>query len=99
MKAMILEGQAPVASTPLAPREIPVPAPGPGEILVRVRACGLCRTDLHVIEGDLPPHRLPLVPGHQVVGVVEARGTGASRFRDGERIGIAWHRHTCGACA
>ncbi len=99
MKAMILERQAPVASTPLAPREIPVPAPGPGEILVRVRACGLCRTDLHVIEGDLPPHRLPLVPGHQVVGVVEARGTGASRFRDGDRIGIAWLRHTCGACA
>ena len=99
MKAMVLERQAPVATNPLALRDVPVPQPGPGEVRVRVTACGLCRTDLHVIEGDLPPPKLPLVPGHQVVGVVDALGRGAARFRPGERIGIAWLRHTCGACA
>ena len=66
---------------------------------VRVRACGLCRTDLHVIEGDLPSRKLPLVPGHQIVGVVDRLGAGAARFREGDRIGIAWLRHTCGSCA
>ena len=99
MRAMMLERQAPIGTAPLVAREIPPPEPGPGEVRVRVRACGLCRTDLHVIEGDLPPHKLPLVPGHQVVGTVDRRGTGASRFREGERIGIAWLRHTDGSCA
>jgi propanol-preferring alcohol dehydrogenase len=65
---------------------------------VRVRACGVCRTDLHVIEGDLPPRRLPLVPGHQVVGVVDRLGPGCRRLRPGDRVGIAWLRSTCGAC-
>lgn len=96
---MVLDRQGPIASAPLTHRDIPAPEPGPGEIRVRVRACGLCRTDLHVIEGDLPPRRLPLVPGHQVVGVVDRLGSGASRFREGDRIGIAWLRHTCGVCA
>jgi propanol-preferring alcohol dehydrogenase len=64
-----------------------------------VRACAICRTDLHVIEGELPPRRLPVVPGHQVVGTVDALGPGAGRFRRGERVGIAWLRATCGACA
>ena len=95
---MLLTRQARASSRPLALREIADPAPGPGEILVRVAACGVCRTDLHVIEGDLPPHRLPLVPGHQVVGRVEAAGLGASRFRAGDRVGIAWLRATCGRC-
>ncbi len=98
MKAMVLEGQAPVDSSPLALRDVPTPEPGPGEVRVRVRACGLCRTDLHVIEGDLPPKRLPLIPGHQVVGAVDRLGAGASRFRVGDRIGIAWLRHACGQC-
>ena len=96
---MVLDRQAPVSAAPLAARDIPAPEPGPGEVRVRVRACGLCRTDLHVIEGDLPARKLPLVPGHQVVGVVERLGKGTARFREGDRIGIAWLRHTCGACA
>ncbi len=98
MRAMILDRQAPIATGPLKARDVPAPEPGPGEVRVRVRACGVCRTDLHVIEGDLPPRRLPLVPGHQVVGVVDRLGRGASRFREGDRVGIAWLRHTCGIC-
>ncbi len=96
---MILRQNGPIAASPLGPAELPDPSPGPGEIRVRVAACGVCRTDLHVIEGDLPPVRLPLVPGHQVVGRVDRRGPGAARFAVGARVGIAWLRHTCGACA
>jgi propanol-preferring alcohol dehydrogenase len=99
MKAMLLERQGPVSGSPLAPREVPEPVPGAGEILVRVSVCGVCRTDLHVIEGDLPLHRSPLIPGHQVVGRVEALGPAAARFAIGDRVGIAWLRHTCGSCA
>jgi propanol-preferring alcohol dehydrogenase len=75
-----------------------VPVPGPGEVRVRVSVCGVCRTDLHVRDGDLPVHRPEVVPGHEVVGVVDAVGPGAERFERGERIGIAWLRHTCGVC-
>lgn len=96
---MLLETTAPVGARPLVESDIPEPSAGPGEIRVRVRACGICRTDLHVIEGDLPPHRRPLVPGHQVVGIVDGLGEGASRFRPGERVGIAWLASTCGHCA
>jgi propanol-preferring alcohol dehydrogenase len=99
MRAMVLDRQAPIASAPLALRDVPLPEPGAGEVRVRVLACGLCRTDLHVVEGDLPPRRLPLIPGHQVVGVVERMGAGATRFAPGDRVGIAWLRHTCGECA
>ena len=99
MKAMLLSGIRPVSASPLALAELPVPSPGQGELLVKVAACGICRTDLHVIEGDLPPVRLPLVPGHQVVGTVDSRGEGADRFPSGARVGIAWLRHTCGSCA
>jgi len=95
---MLLRSQAPIATAPLVSGELALPDPGPGELRVRVRACATCRTDLHVIEGDLPPRRLPLVPGHQVVGTVEALGPGATRFRTGDRVGIAWLRSTCGAC-
>ncbi|HEY7728858.1 MAG TPA: zinc-dependent alcohol dehydrogenase family protein [Candidatus Eisenbacteria bacterium] len=98
VRAMVLDRQAPVVSEPLALQDLPPPEPGPREVRVRVRACGACRTDLHVIEGDLPARKLPLIPGHQVVGVVDRLGPGASRFREGERIGIAWLRHTCGTC-
>lgn len=76
----------------------PTPEPGPGEVRVRVTVCGVCRTDLHVRDGDLPVHRPEVVPGHEVVGVVDALGPGARRFELGERIGIAWLRHTCGTC-
>lgn len=99
MEAMVLDTQARIETGPLTRRDLPDPEPGPGEILVRVLACGVCRTDLHVIEGDLAPHRLPLVPGHQVVGRVEAVGPEAARHRVGDRVGIAWLRGTCGNCA
>ena len=99
MRAMVLRRQAPLATRPLIPSDLPDPVPGPGEIVLRVAACGVCRTDLHVIEGDLPARRLPLVPGHQIVGVVESLGPGSARFRIGERAGVAWLRATCGACA
>ena len=83
---------------PLAWVERPVPRPGPGEIRVRVSVCGVCRTDLHLAEGDLPPRRPGVIPGHEIVGVVDARDEGADRFRLGERVGVAWLRSTCGAC-
>lgn len=75
----------------------PVPEPGPGEVLVRVEACGVCRTDLHVADGDLAPHRPHVVPGHEVVGTVARPDTGG-RFRPGDRVGVAWLRRTCGEC-
>jgi propanol-preferring alcohol dehydrogenase len=96
---MLLRAQAPIGGSPLEPADIDAPIPAAGEVRVRVRCCATCRTDLHVIEGDLPPRRLPLVPGHQVVGTVEALGPGATRFTPGDRIGIAWLRSTCGTCA
>jgi propanol-preferring alcohol dehydrogenase len=98
MRAMSLAGPAPVESAPLCCDSRPTPSPGPDEILVRVIACGVCRTDLHIVEGDLPLVRSPIVPGHQVVGRVEGTGSGARRFRPGDRVGIAWLRRTCGAC-
>ncbi len=98
MRAMLLRAQSPITTAPLGAVELPTPQPGPGEVRVRVRACAACRTDLHVIEGDLPPRRLPLIPGHQAVGQVDALGSGAHRFRRGDRLGIAWLRQTCGAC-
>jgi alcohol dehydrogenase, propanol-preferring len=99
MRAMVLDRIAPVSNSPLAWREVPTPEPGTGEVRLRVRACGLCRTDLHVIEGDLPPRTLPIIPGHQIVGVVDALGAGAGRFRIGDRVGVAWLRYTDGTCA
>lgn len=98
MRAMSLASQAPVESAPLRGESRPTPSPGPDEILVRVIACGVCRTDLHIVEGDLPLVRSPIVPGHQVVGRVEATGSDARRFHAGDRVGIAWLRRTCGAC-
>jgi propanol-preferring alcohol dehydrogenase len=95
---MLLHRPAAVADRPLRLEDVPDPVPGPGEILVEVRACGICRTDLHVVEGELPMLRTPVVPGHQVVGRVAARGEGAGRFREGDRVGIAWLRRTCGRC-
>jgi alcohol dehydrogenase, propanol-preferring len=83
---------------PLRAVEREVPEPGPGEVRVRVRACGVCRTDLHLAEGDLAPRRPGTVPGHEVVGVVDAVGPGSGRFGAGDRIGVAWLRGTCGRC-
>ena len=98
MKAMVLDHTADVASNPLQFRELPPPEPGPGEILVRVSVCGVCRTDLHVIEGELPNPMLPLIPGHQAVGVVSRVGAGVTGPSVGERVGIAWLQHTCRIC-
>ncbi len=99
MKAMQLAAIAPIDSSPLELVERPDPEPGPGEVRLRVRACAVCRTDLHVIEGDLPEQTLPIVPGHQIVGVVDRLGPGCERLDEGQRVGVAWLRHTCGRCA
>ena len=96
MRAFAVREQAPIEAAPLVREERAVPAPGAGEVLVRVTACGICRTDLHVVEGDLPLVTVPIVPGHQIVGRVER---GGARFRAGDRIGAAWLRATCGRCA
>jgi len=98
MKAMVLKERAQISGAPLACREVPDPEPGPHEILVKVHCCAICRTDLHVIEGDLPEVKTPVIPGHQVVGHVIRSGTECSRFQKGDRVGIAWLRSTCGRC-
>jgi len=98
MRAWVVESPAPITATPLELVELPDPQPGAGEVRVLVSTCGVCRTDLHVAEGDLEVRRSPLVPGHEVVGVVDAIGAGATRFETGERVGIAWLRATCGRC-
>jgi propanol-preferring alcohol dehydrogenase len=95
---MVLQAPAPIESSPLEQRDVPVPTPAANEIRVRVEACAICRTDLHVIEGELPPRRDPIIPGHQIAGVVDAVGAEARRFRIGDRVGIAWLRSTCGTC-
>jgi alcohol dehydrogenase, propanol-preferring len=99
MRAWVLSKPGPIERAPLALRDLPDPAPGPGEIAVDVSVCGVCRTDLHVVEGDLAPHRPALVPGHQIVGRVSARGPGAERFPLGARVGVAWLWRACGVCA
>lgn len=94
MKAMVLThiGQ------PLEQQEIPIPEPGRGELLINVHTCGVCRTDLHILDGDLERPRLPLVPGHQIVGTVEETGSGTSRFSAGDKVGVPWLGKTCGHC-
>jgi propanol-preferring alcohol dehydrogenase len=84
---------------PLQLRELPVPPPGPGEVRVRVLACGVCRTDLHVVDGELPEAPLPIIPGHEIVGRVDALGEGVTGFEPGQRVGIPWLGHTCGTCS
>lgn len=98
MLAWAVRHQGPLAGSPLELTEKPVPAPSPGEVLVRVLTCGVCRTDLHVAEGDLPLHRAGVTPGHEVVGTVVAAGPGTGRFALGDRVGVPWLRHTCGRC-
>lgn len=98
MKACVLDSPAPVATNPLAYRDVADPTPGPGEILLRVNYCGVCRTDLHVVEGELPPRKTPVIPGHQIVGTVERLGEGAHRFPLSTRAGIAWLHSTDQSC-
>jgi propanol-preferring alcohol dehydrogenase len=98
MRAIVLRRPAPIQSSPLELRDLPLPQPTAGQVRVRVEACAICRTDLHVVEGELPPHTEHIVPGHQVVGTVDQLGPGAKRFAPGDRVGIAWLRSTCGSC-
>lgn len=98
MQAMVLEAPGTVESRPLALREVEPLRPGPGELRLRVTACGVCRTDLHTVEGELPAPRLPLIPGHEIVGVVEEVGTGVATGLVGARVGVAWMAGTCGTC-
>ncbi|MEK6439109.1 zinc-dependent alcohol dehydrogenase family protein [Pseudonocardia sp. T1-2H] len=98
MRAWVVHRPGPIATSPLVMVERPDPEPGPGEVRLRVRACGVCRTDLHLAEGDLPPRRPSTVPGHEIVGAVDALGEGVDRFGPGERVGGAWLRGTCGRC-
>ncbi len=94
MRAMVLRQ----IRRPLVLEERPNPLPGPGEIRVRVEACAVCRTDLHVVDGDLPDPKLPIVPGHEIVGVVDGLGAGIHGFAPGDRVGVPWLGHTCGHC-
>ena len=98
MKACVLRAPAKVETNPLEFAEVAIPEPREGEICVRVHACGVCRTDLHVIEGELPPRKSPVIPGHQVVGVIEKFGKNARRFASGARVGVAWLHKTDGTC-
>jgi propanol-preferring alcohol dehydrogenase len=98
MLAWAVERPGPVDGGPLVRVEKDVPDPVAGEIRVRVRVCGVCRTDLHVTEGDLPVHRARVTPGHEIVGTVDALGAGAQRWRMGDRVGVPWLARTCGAC-
>ena len=90
MKAMLLEKCAPAEEGPLHMTELPDPEPGEREIVVRVEACGVCHTDLHTVEGELGTDCVPIVPGHEVIGVVERVGPGCRRFERGQRVGLAW---------
>ncbi len=98
MKAWLLEKQAPVEQRPLRLAEIPTPHAGPGQIRIKVMACGVCRTDAHIAEGDLPLHKSPLVLGHEIVGVVDEVGEGVDRFKLGDRAGVTWLNWACGEC-
>lgn len=94
MRAMVLQEQR----RPLVEMRVPVPRPGPGQVLIRVLACGVCRTDLHILDGDLPNPKLPLVLGHEIVGRIDEIGEDVTGFQVGERIGVPWLGHTCGRC-
>ena len=98
MRAVVLEENALIGTSPLRVMEMPDPHPGRGEVRLKVRCCAICRTDLHVIEGELPRARMPIIPGHQAVGVVDELGEGCRRLVPGRRVGVAWLRHTCGVC-
>ena len=94
MRAMLLD----TLGRPLRLADVPVPSPGPGQLLLRVRACAVCRTDLHVVDGELPEPKLPLIPGHEIVGEVAALGERVEGFADGDRVGVPWLGWTCGEC-
>lgn len=94
MLAMVMKAR----QQPLAAVEMPIPEPGPGQLLIRVSACGVCRTDLHVVDGDLPEPKIPIIPGHEIVGTVAGKGDEVERFAVGQRVGVPWLGFTCGRC-
>src|SRR3954454_11631134 len=94
MRAMILDAPR----QPLHLTDLPIPPPGDGQVLLRVHACGICRTDLHIRDGELADPKLPLIPGHQIVGTITGRGPGATRLAEGERVGVPWLGGTAGTC-
>ncbi len=98
MRAMVLAQPKPVAERPLELREVETPKPGPGEVRLRIRCCGVCHTDLHTVEGELALPKLPIIPGHQIVGFVDALGTGVRLYREGDRLGVPWLYSTDGNC-
>jgi alcohol dehydrogenase, propanol-preferring len=98
MKAMVLDHTGDVSSHPLQLRDQPAPTPQPCQVLVKIHVCGVCRTDLHVVEGELPCPALPVIPGHQAVGTVVRVGSEVSEVKEGDRVGIAWLQGTCGGC-
>jgi len=98
MRAMLLERSADVGTSPLQLRDVPAPDPGPGQVRVKIRVCGVCRTDLHIAEGDLPLVKRPVIPGHETVGMVDKIGAGVRSVKEGDRVGVAWLQGTCGQC-
>jgi propanol-preferring alcohol dehydrogenase len=98
MRAMVVHATGLAENSPLVLEEVPVPEPGAGEVRLRVSRCGVCHTDLHIVEGDLTPHLRPVIPGHQVVGYVDAVGTGVRSLKPGDRVGVPWLYSTCGKC-
>lgn len=96
---MVLKSCSPIEQNPLVEAEVSVPVPNENEVLINIKACGICHTDLHIIEGELPSRKLPLIPGHQIVGVVEGMGERISRFKKGDRVGIPWLNSVCGKCS
>ncbi len=98
MRAMVLEKPGEVAVGPLVLRDVPVPEARGDQVRIRVRACGVCRTDLHIVEGELPPGKQPVILGHQVVGIVDQVGREVADVKEGDRVGIAWLQETCGRC-
>jgi propanol-preferring alcohol dehydrogenase len=98
MKAWIVEEQKNIEDKPLKLVELPVPEPGENEIRIKITHCGICRTDLHIAEGDIPLSKKPVVPGHEIVGVVDKVGPGAKKYKIGDRVGVSWLYWTCGKC-
>ncbi len=98
MKAMVLSEDGPISSRPLSLDHLEIPEVGPGQVRVKVEVCGVCRTDLHIVEGELPPSRRPIIPGHETVGIVDQVGVGVTQVNVGDRVGIAWLQGTCQVC-
>ncbi len=98
MKAMVLEKQQQLESDPLKLKDMPVPEPQTGEVRIKISVCGICRTDLHICEGELPAHKMPVIPGHQIIGHIDKLGGSAKEYKTGDRVGIPWLYKTCGKC-